>query len=96
MRTLDKPFGFLVLKPSWVRFAEVSLRNYWPIGGIWLEFSSRLDLSGLCIAGVVASRAQWRFGIFAVGLQMAIKLNQVKSTNLYESAIPQVCTLCTN
>ena len=28
-------------------------------------------------AGVVASRAQWRFGIFAVGLQMAIKLNQV-------------------
>ena len=24
-----------------------------------------------------ASRAQWRFGIFAVGLQMAIKLNQV-------------------
>ena len=35
-----------------------------------------LDLSGLCIAGVVASRTQWRFGIFAVGLQMAIKLNQ--------------------
>ena len=27
----------------------------------------------------MASRAQWRFGIFAVGLQMAIKLNQVKS-----------------
>ena len=27
---------------------------------------------------VVASRAQWRFGIFAVGLQMAIKFNQVK------------------
>ena len=32
-----------------------------------------------CLAGVVASRAQWRLGIFAVGLQMAIKLNQVKS-----------------
>ena len=31
-----------------------------------------------CLAGVVASRAQWRFGIFAVGPQMAIKLNQVK------------------
>ena len=27
---------------------------------------------------VVASRAQWRFGIFTVGLQMAMKLNQVK------------------
>ena len=27
-------------------------------------------------AGVVLSRVQWRFGIFAVGLQMAIKLNQ--------------------
>ena len=26
----------------------------------------------------MASRAQWRFEIFAVGLQMAIKLNQVK------------------
>ena len=26
----------------------------------------------------MASRAQWRFGIFTVGLQMAIKLNQVK------------------
>ena len=24
----------------------------------------------------MASRAQWRLGIFAVGLQMAIKLNQ--------------------
>ena len=27
-RSLDKPFGFLVLKPSGVRFAEVSFRNY--------------------------------------------------------------------
>ena len=26
----------------------------------------------------MVSRAQWRFGIFAVGLQMTIKLNQVK------------------
>ena len=34
-----------------------------------------------CIAGVVASRAQWRFGIFAVGLQMAIKFNQVAKSN---------------
>ena len=34
------------------------------IGGIWLELGLGLDLSGLCIAGVVASRAQWRYGIF--------------------------------
>ena len=27
-----------------------------------------------CLAGVVESRAQWKFGIFAVGLQMAIKI----------------------
>ena len=49
-------------------------------GGIqlWLELGLGLDLSGLCIAGVVASRAQWGFGIFAVGLQMTIKFNQVK------------------
>ena len=31
----------------------------------------------LYIVGVVASRAQWRFGIFKVRLQMAIKLNQL-------------------
>ena len=31
--------------------------------------------SALCIAGVVDSRAQWRFGKFAVGLQMAVKIN---------------------
>ena len=30
------------------------------------------------IAEVVASRAQWRFGMFTVRLQMAIKLNDVK------------------
>ena len=36
------------------------------------------DIAGLCIAGVVASRTQWRFGIFPVGLQMTIKLYQVK------------------
>ena len=72
LRTLDKPFGFLVLKPSGVRFAEVSFRNHlvtWGhmagiwirirfiwVVGIWLEFGLRLHLSG-----VVASRAQWRF-----------------------------------
>ena len=71
LRTLDKPFGFLVLKPSGVRFAEVSFRNYlvnWgymagigiTIRFIWVVYS--------CLAGVVASRAQWRFGIFAVGV----------------------------
>ena len=26
--TLDKPFSFLVFKPSGVRFTKVSLRNY--------------------------------------------------------------------
>ena len=30
----------------------------------------------------MASRALWRFGIFAVGLQTAIKLNQVKLTTV--------------
>ena len=28
LRTLDRQFRFLVLKPSGVRFAEVSFRNY--------------------------------------------------------------------
>ena len=28
LRTRDKPFGFLVIKPSGVRFAKVSFRNY--------------------------------------------------------------------
>ena len=28
IEALDKPFGFFVLKPSGVRFAEVSFRNY--------------------------------------------------------------------
>ena len=37
------------------------------------------------IAGIVASRAQWRFGIFAVGLQMAMKLNEVKLTSSLSS-----------
>ena len=27
---------------------------------MWLELGLGLDLYGLCIAGVVASRAQWR------------------------------------
>ena len=39
------------------------------IGGIWLELGFGSYLSGLCITGVVA-----------VGLQMAIKLNQVKKS----------------
>ena len=37
LRTLDKPFRFLVLKPSGVRFAEVSFRNYlvnWVVYGL--------------------------------------------------------------
>ena len=41
------------------------------------------DALGLWLVG--HSRAQWRFGIFAVGLQMAIKLNQVKSS--YKSSV---------
>ena len=53
------------------------------MGGIWLELG--LGLPGLCIAGVVASRAQWRVGIFAVGLQMAINLNQVKLNHIEEA-----------
>ena len=40
------------------------IRNYY-MAGIGLG----LDLSGLCIAGVVASRVQWRFGIFALGFR---------------------------
>ena len=65
-----------------VRFAEVSFQNYlvsW--GCIWPELRLGSDLSGLCTAGVVASRAHWRSGICVVRLQMAIKLNQVKYTH---------------
>ena len=36
----------------------------------------RITFIWLCIAGVVASRAQCRFGIFTVGRQMGV--NQVK------------------
>ena len=61
----DKPFGFPVLKPSGVRFVEVSFRNYLVNGGYKLYGCNwgylGLDLSGLCITGVVASRAKWRF-----------------------------------
>ena len=39
---------------------------------------ARIGIMIIFIAGVVASRAQCRFGILAVGLHMAIKLNQVK------------------
>ena len=42
LMTLDKPFGFLILKPSGV----CSRRLEWGLG---------LDLSGLCIARVVVS-----------------------------------------
>ena len=35
---------------------------------IWVMYS--------CLAGVVASRARWRFGTFAVGLWMAIELKK--------------------
>ena len=31
------------------------------------------SIAGVVATRVVASRTQWRFGIFAVGLQMAIK-----------------------
>ena len=46
-----------------------------------MELGLVLDLARRCLAGIVASRAQWRFGIFAVGFQMAIKFNQVKLNN---------------
>ena len=36
----------------------------------------------ICIAGFVASGAQWRFGIFVVGLQMTIKLNHNLNHNI--------------
>ena len=39
-----------------------------------MELGLGLDLSRLWLAGVMVSRAQWKFGIFAVGLQIAIKL----------------------
>ena len=46
----------LALKPSGVRFADVSFRNSWVhFGGIWLELGLWLYVSGLCIVGVVAS-----------------------------------------
>ena len=49
------------------------------MAGIWSRTRFIWVIMYSCLAGVVASRAQWRFGIFTVGLQMAIKLNQVKS-----------------
>ena len=51
--------------PSWVP------RIIW--GGNLVAFSFKMLTS--------SASKQWRFGIFAVGLQMAIKLNQVKSSN---------------
>ena len=48
LRPLNKPFGFLVLKPSGMRFAKVLFRNYLVNWGrpILLEFGLGLDLSG--------------------------------------------------
>ena len=62
------------IKPSVVRFVEVSFRNYLVNWGYMAGIGIRI------IFIRVASRAQWMIGIFAVGLQMAIKLNQVKSS----------------
>ena len=45
--------------------------------------------TGLCIAGAVASRARWRFGIFAMGLQMAIKLKKKEKTARHDYALPR-------
>ena len=77
LRTRDEPFDFFVLKPSGVRFAEDSFRNYivdwWYMAGIGIRI--RFIWVVYSIAGVVASRAQWKCGTFAVGLQMAIKFN---------------------
>ena len=58
---------------SWLarRYANPKVR----IRFIWVMYS----WAGLWVVG-----AQWRFGIFAVGLQMAIKLNQVK-LNIYHT-----------
>ena len=69
-----------------MRFAEVSFRNYLVTWGCWGYMTSIgiriifIWVMYICIAGLVASRAQWRYGIFTVGLHMAIKLNQVKVT----------------
>ena len=41
----------------------------------------------ISIAGIVASRAQWRFVIFKVGLQMAITLNHVKYSHANTRAL---------
>ena len=75
---LSHKFGFLILEPSGVRFAQISFRNYLVNRGIygWNWEWDQIYLGDI-IAGVVASRAQWRFGIFAVGLQMAIKSSQM-------------------
>ena len=42
LRTLDKPFDFFVLKPSGVRFAEVSFRNYLVNWGYMAGFGIRI------------------------------------------------------
>ena len=46
------------------------------------------------IAGVVVSRTQWRFGIFTVGLQMAMKvLNQVQVLATCHSGVEELPAL---
>ena len=73
---IEEPFCFLVLKPSGVRFAQVSVRNYLVNWGYMAGIGIRIRfiwVMSSCLADVVASRTQWRFGILAVGLQMAIK-----------------------
>ena len=69
-RTLDKLFCFLVLKPcdSGVRFAEVSFRNYLVTWGYMAGIGIRIIFIWVIYSWVVASKVQWMFGIFAVGL----------------------------
>ena len=74
---LDKPFGFLVVKPSGARFAEVSFRNDLVTWGYMAGIGFRIRFLWVMYSW---GRAQWRFEIFSVGLQMAIKLNRVESS----------------
>ena len=78
LRTLDKPIGFLVLKPSGVRFAQVSFRNYLVNWGymagigirirfIWVMHRLRLWIVGHS-RGLEYSGFRWQ--------SSSIKLNQ--------------------
>ena len=81
--SLDKQFGFFVLKPPGVRFAEVSFRNYlvhWVI-----PYMAELGL-GLDIAAVVSSRTQvWNIR------GRASDDNQVKSGNQDQKPSGNAC-----